>query len=89
MYKLFLGVNYTCMTKSQFANRLKELRIATGISQTKLCESTSIGSTLYELYESENHSHMPTYKRLIALANIFECSIDYLLCQTDNPKRNN
>ena len=76
------------MTKLQFVTRLKELRAATGMSQAKLCENSGIGQTLYEYYESEKHPHIPTYKNLIVLADFFDCSIDYLLCRTDNPKRN-
>jgi len=76
------------MTKSQFVKRLKDLRSNAGITQAKVQESAGISQTLYEFYESEKHSSVPTYKNIIVLANFFGCSIDYLLCQTDNPKRN-
>jgi len=76
------------MTKSQFVTRLKELRLKSGLSQAVVCNNTGIAQRLYEFYESENNSGVPTYKNLIKLANFFDCSIDYLLCQTDNPKRN-
>jgi len=76
------------MTKSLFVKRLKSLRAASSLTQAKVHDGIGISQTLYEYYESEKHSSIPTYKNLIALANFFNCSIDYLLCQTDNPKRN-
>jgi len=88
MNKLSLIVKKLFMTKLQFVKRLKELRIASGISQANLCKEMDIGQRLYEFYESEKYSSIPTHKNLIKLANFFDCSIDYLLCQTDNPNRN-
>jgi len=76
------------MTKSQFVKRLKDLRAKTGLTQATVSKETNITQRLYEFYESESHTSIPTYKKLIALANFFNCSIDYLLCQTDNPVRN-
>ena len=76
------------MTKSQFVERLKTLRAQSKLTQAKVYNDIGISQTLYEYYESEKHSSIPTYKNLILLANYFDCSIDYLLCQTDNPKRN-
>jgi len=73
------------MTKLQFVKRLKTLRSKIGLSQAKICNELNITQKLYEYYESENNSRIPTYKNLITLANFFDCSIDYLLCQTDNP----
>jgi len=75
------------MTKVQFANRIKKLRADTGLSQAATCKALAISKRLYEIYESENPASLPTCKNLIALANHFGCSVDYLLCQTDNPKR--
>jgi len=74
------------MTKAQFANRIKNLRAATGLSQAATCKALGISKRLYEIYESENHASLPTCKNLIALGNHFNCSIDYLLYQTENPK---
>jgi len=76
------------MNKSQFVKRLKFLRATASLTQAKVYENIGISQTLYEFYESEKHSSIPTYKNLIALANFFNCSIDYLLCQTNNPTRN-
>jgi len=77
------------MNKLQFAKRLKELRMVSGLSQSAVYKKIGIAQRLYEFYESEKRSIVPTYKNLIILANFYNCSIDYLLCQTDNPKRRN
>ena len=95
IYILFIAVYillccqiYIIMTKLQFAKRLKELRAKSGLSQSKICTELKITQKLYEYYESENNSRVPTYKNLIKLADFFNCSIDYLLCRTDNPIMN-
>jgi len=75
------------MTKSLFTTRIKELRATTDLSQAAISKKLGISKRLYEIYESEGHASLPTCKNLINLANFFKCSIDYLLCQTDNPKR--
>jgi len=76
------------MTKLQFSARLKELRAAKKITQVQISRDIKMNLNLYEFYENANNSRIPTYKNLIKLANYFTCSIDYLLCQTDNLERN-
>jgi len=76
------------MTKKQFVTRLKDLRRQSGLPQKTVTTALNIVSRTYEYYESDKNSRIPEYKNLIKLANFFNCSIDYLLCQTDNPKRN-
>ena len=75
------------MTKTQFVARLKNLRASKNLSQATLCKMMSINKRLYEYYESDQHPSVPTHKNLIKLADFFDCSIDYLLCQTDSLKR--
>ncbi|MCL2591805.1 MAG: helix-turn-helix domain-containing protein [Defluviitaleaceae bacterium] len=76
------------MIKEKFVDRLRTLRTKAGLSQREIIKILKIGSRSYEHYESENSKRIPEYKNLILLADFFSCSIDYLLCQTDNPKRN-
>jgi len=76
------------MTKQELAGRLKELRKTAKLSQAKLSEELEISNRLYEYYESPTSKHLPTCKNLIKLATFYDCSIDYILCQTDNPRRN-
>ncbi len=65
--------------------RLKELRKERGISQLKLAMDLGINQNSVSRYETG--SHEADYSTLIKLANYFNVSIDYLLEQTNNPKR--
>jgi len=65
--------------------RLRELRIERGISQLKLAMDLDMNQNSISRYETG--SHECDYETLIKLANYFNVSIDYLLEQTNNPKR--
>lgn len=65
--------------------RLRQLREARGISQLKLAMDLSMNQNTISRYETGVHE--ADYDTLIKLANYFDVSIDYLLEQTDNPKR--
>ncbi len=66
--------------------RLKELRIQKGISQLKLALDLNTNQNTISRYETGERE--PGIQELIKLAGYFGVSIDYLLEQTDNPKRN-
>lgn len=64
---------------------LKQLRAAKGISQQKLAGILGISQQSINKYE--NHNVEPDIATLIALANYFETSIDYLVGrQTDTAR---
>ena len=63
--------------------RLKELRKNKGISQLKLAMDLNMNQNSISRYESGKRE--ADYKTLIAFADYFNVSIDYLLCRTDNP----
>lgn len=65
--------------------RLKELRKARGISQLKLAMDLSTNQNTISRYETGERE--PGIVELIALADYFDVSVDYLLERTDNPKR--
>lgn len=65
--------------------RLRELREKAGISQLKLAMDLSLNQNSISRYETGEHE--ADYKTLIALADYFDVSVDYLLERTDNPKR--
>ena len=67
--------------------RLKEIRTKQGISQLKLAMDLNMNQNTISRYE--NNERQAGYKELIALADYFDVSIDYLLGRTDNPKINN
>ena len=66
--------------------RLKELREKRGISQLKL--AMDLGLTQNSVSRYESGVREADYKTLIALADYFNVSIDYLLERTDKPAVN-
>lgn len=66
--------------------RLKELRRQRHISQLKLAMDLHINQNSISRYETGERE--ADYRTLIALADYFDVSVDYLLERTDNPKRN-
>lgn len=66
--------------------RLKSLRIKRGISQLKLALDLNMNQNSISRYE--NHEREAGYDTLIAIADYFNVSVDYLLGRTDNPDIN-
>ena len=66
--------------------RLKELREKRSISQLKLAMDLGLSQNSVSRYESGVRE--ADYKTLIALADYFRVSIDYLLERTDRPELN-
>ncbi len=64
--------------------RLKELRKKKNISQLKLAMDLNLNQNSISRYE--NGEREADYATLIAFADYFNVSIDYLLERTDNPK---
>lgn len=63
--------------------RLKELRKEKNITQLKLAMDLNISQNTISRYETGERE--VDYKTLIALADYFGVSVDYLLERTDNP----
>ena len=63
--------------------RLKELRIKKHISQVKLAMDLNMNQNSISRYE--NGEREADYETLIAFADYFGVSVDYLLGRTDNP----
>lgn len=66
--------------------RLKLLRKQKGISQLKLAMDLGMNQNSISRYETGERE--ADYNTLIALADYFDVSIDYLLERTDNPMCN-
>ena len=64
--------------------RLKELRQKRKISQLKLALDLNMNQNSISRYE--NMEREADYATLIAFADYFDVSVDYLLGRTDNPK---
>lgn len=63
--------------------RLRELRKARGISQLKLAIDLNTNQNTISRYETGERE--PGITELIALADYFNVSVDYLLERTNNP----
>lgn len=66
---------------SQFPSRLKEIRIAKGKKQREAAEYLGIKVRSYQAYEGGDRE--PDIDGLIALADFFDVSLDYLTGRTD------
>ncbi len=66
--------------------RLKKLREKHNISQLKLAMELNLTQNSVSRYE--NGEREADYNTLIAFADYFNVSVDYLLGRTDDPKRN-
>lgn len=66
--------------------RLKEIREKRGISQLKLALDLNMNQNSISRYETGMRE--ADYATLIAFADYFDVSIDYLLERTSNPKLN-
>ena len=66
--------------------RLRELRKQRKISQVKLALDLSMNQNTISRYETGERE--ADYATLIAFADYFNVSIDYLLERTDNPETN-
>ncbi len=66
--------------------RIKELRKQRNISQIKLAMDLHLNQNSISRYESGERE--ADYATLIAIADYFDVSLDYLLERTENPKMN-
>lgn len=69
-----------------FGAHLKELRKLKGVTQKQL--ALDIGASERGIQQYELGERKPTYDMLIALADYFNVSLDYLVGRTDNPEVN-
>lgn len=71
---------------SLFAERLKNLRITTNATQKDVADALSITVRAYQYYEKATKE--PTLSKLLALADFFDVSLDYLTGRTNTPAIN-
>ena len=68
-------------------NRIKFLREKNNITQEELAKKLNLSSKgIISMYEKEDRK--PSLEVLIKLSEIFNCSIDYILCKTDKRTSN-
>lgn len=68
-----------------FGQHLKSLRLSHKITQKQL--AIAIGASERGIQNYELNERKPTFDALIALADYFDVSIDYLVGRSDDPKR--
>lgn len=62
---------------SALSQRLKEERKKVGLTQQEVAEQINVTRAAYTQYETEQCQ--PSLDTLIKLANLYKCSIDYLV----------
>ncbi len=77
-----IGANYFLLwennmdMKETFGERLKTLRLEKGPGQIELAKALDVGKSIISLWERDKCE--PTLTNLIAIAQFFNVSIDYL-----------
>lgn len=71
---------------SMLSTRLIELRKSKGLTQKNLADFLGIAPVSWQRFEYG--SSKPKLENIIALADYFGVSIDYLVGRTDNPEIN-
>jgi transcriptional regulator with XRE-family HTH domain len=74
------------MNEDKFAQRFEEMRKLRDISIISIAKHLNVADSL--LYKYKMGKAKPSYERLIALADLFGVSIDYLVGRTDEPEIN-
>ena len=64
-----------------FNERLKELRAEKGLTQVQAAEAISIAYRNYQRLEADGN--LPNFSNFVAIADLFEVSLDYLAGRTD------
>ena len=69
-----------------FNDRFKTLRLERNLSQQQVADNTGLTDTTVQNYEYGVRK--PTYDAFIAIAELFDVSLDYLAGRTDKPEIN-
>lgn len=64
-----------------FNERLRDVRKKCGFTQQNMADKLNISLNAYQKYEQAERS--PSLESLVAIADIFNISIDYLLCRDE------
>lgn len=68
-----------------YADRILALRKSHSLTQKQLAANAGISEMSVKFYESRRRQ--PACDALVALANTFDVSLDYLVGRSDNPVR--
>lgn len=67
-----------------YGSRLKSLREDNDFRQKEIADKLGIGLRTYQKYESEEIE--PKVSALATLAELYDCTIDYILGRTNHPR---
>jgi repressor LexA len=70
------------IVRNKFAKRLNELRLENELSRQQLADQLNVSVRLLSYWE--NGQRECNFDTLISLSKILDCSIDYLLGNTEN-----
>lgn len=83
---LLLSGNKLPLTPTEiFASRLKQARKAAGLTQEKIAPKVGLTKNGYALYETAKRE--PSLSTLVAIADEFDVSVDWLLGRTNDIRR--
>lgn len=68
-----------------FGERLRSIRKFKNVTQKSIAQAVNVAERNYQRYESGEQ--LPGFEVLIALADYFDVSLDYLVGRSDNPER--
>lgn len=68
-----------------FKDSLKRLRVEHNLTQSQVASVAGVSVSMYQFYEYGRNE--PTLSVLIALADYFDVSLDYLCGRSDVPQR--
>lgn len=69
---------------SDLSERLRYLRSSRNLTQKDVYTAIEVSPIVYQRYE---YGRFPAYEKLIALADFFDVSLDYLVGRSDVPDR--
>lgn len=70
---------------TNFIDRLRMCRKSSSVTQKQVASAIGTSEQNYQRYE--RGSQQPTLPVLVALADYFDVSLDYLVGRSDDPKR--
>lgn len=69
--------------KKQIGARIKQLRIELDLTQEQLADKLKSVKGKSSIANYESGSNLPSDEVKIQMCNIFNCSLDYLMCKSD------
>lgn len=71
----------TVKLREEAGKRFKERRKSLCLTQAQVAASLGVAQPVYQRFEKGQYEC--TYEQLVRLADLFDVSVDFLLCRTD------